>query len=148
MKTRVIEVGPRYAEEALILRASFNGRLSPYDIPERTWSEYDEKKKRFRVVFEYLTPEEPQRAVRFDASIGGGIILGLGKRSSKLYSVEIHDIEREEIPLIRVEIVEAIENYAKQLPYDEPASFVPMANLKLTKAVLERESTLFATASG
>jgi len=144
---RVVEVGPRYASETLILRGEFRGKLSPYDIPEQARSEYDVPGRRFRVWFEYLTPDEPRKSVRLMASGGGAIVVQLGKHSNKLYSVEITGVNHDQIPRVRLEIVEAIKDIASKLPQHDPRNYMPATNLGLAKAVLERESDLFAVSA-
>ncbi len=143
MERRVVEVGPRYAAETLVVRGEFRGKLSPYDVPERVSSGYDAHEKRFTVRFEYLTPEEPLKPVRLGAGPERSIVFRLGKHSNKLYSVEILNVEAAQVPRVRFEVAEAIGGIASRLSRSDPRSYMPAANLTLAKSLIERERDLF-----
>lgn len=139
--TKTIAVNPKYAKNAVIIRGVFRGKLSPYDVPERAEATYDASEKRFRIEFEYLTPNEPRVMKHVSEN---GITLWIGRHSSKLYAVEIEDITADAIPDVRIEIVEAIDGLTKALSPNEPKNFVPIMNLNLTRDFLREEVDIFA----
>jgi len=144
MKTTVVEIGTKYDSKTVVVKGVFGGSLSPYDVPQRATSDYDESAKTLSVKFAYLTPHEPLKKQYHGDS--GEVALWLGRKTGKLYRVTIRNVDPGSLPGVRIEISDAIQE-AADLWEDvagKPQSCVPIANLKLTKAVVEKEEELFA----
>jgi hypothetical protein len=82
---------------------------SPYDVPDAYKSYYDEDLKRHVVEFRYLG-EEPLRRQNY----GPYITLRLGKRSGRIYGLEI-DVHRNSKPWVNLG-VKAIEEREREMP--------------------------------
>jgi len=133
-----IRVDPKYARRQVVIEGHFRGSLSPFDIPSKAKIRYDEKQKRFRVDFEYLTPQER----RLPKMFGKNNFLWVGRESGKLYAIEIRNIEKAEIPSIRIDLIQTIGQLVDE-KQNVPENYVARMNLGLAKEFLDTETEIY-----
>jgi hypothetical protein len=135
VKVKVVEINPSYAEgqEIVIKAQKLRASLSPYDIPQKVMTYYDEKQKLFNFDLQYLTPDEP----KIETNEQDNIILVLGKNSGKVYGGRIINQEKTKLPGVRLIITAAIARLLEAVPEDRPS--IKRMNYGLIKEFLEKE---------
>lgn len=121
--------------ELMVVAEKVRVALTPYDIPNYAKASYDDVKKEFTISIHYLTDEEPRKSKELDGA--NGVRVFIGKRSGKLYRIILRNIERNEVPNVKVRVVGVMEQLQAEVNPDEKST--RKMNYNMLKDVLQTQ---------
>lgn len=106
--------------------------VSPYDVPEEVVGDYVPGSRKCSVRFRYMAGDEPLA----ERKVEGAVVLGLGRRSSRLYQIDCELDPKTEIPTTAASLVKRVTEALLKLAESEKES-PRRGNYKIVKMIVE-----------